>query len=287
MSLLQMCSTELHSRQAETTMMHSAPPKKRARHWSYSDFGHNDTADRNKISATSLLFPLIPNPALKPYQPAATKTSQSEDVVQTVNRLHPSDKQSDAMLQMQEKVKPQQHVKSPSSQMTDIKDFNPAPVVSRKEEPVQSNKGTNEAGPDRFQSHLKMAGADAGMPPKKKFTKLQESLRNEQQSPAAAAPAETGCLSDQNDNAIFTCGKLVVDHIIDRLFSASFATGEQNDAGANPSSKDIEKVRKIITADMTERERKSQGASSTQMGRLLSEVVHKPQNLVEKVIEEA
>ena len=287
-----MCSSELRSRQTDTSMMHSAPPKKRARHWSYSDCGHSDIADRSKISATSLLFPPIPNPSLKPHQPSATKTSQSEDTVQAVDHLHLTNNQSGAALQQQDKAKQQQqHVKLLTNQMvTDTKDFHPAPALARKEKPGQADPGIAGSRTDLFQSHLRMASADAGMPPKKKFTKLQESLKHDRQvgqSPAAAAPAESGCLSDQNDNAIFTCGKLVVDHIIDRLFSASFVAGGQSEATAGPSSTDIEKVRKIITADMTERERKAQGPPSAQMGRLLSEVVHKPQNLVEKVIEEA
>nr|KAG5705358.1 hypothetical protein BaRGS_011130 [Batillaria attramentaria] len=67
------------------------------------------------------------------------------------------------------------------------------------------------------------ASADVSIPPKKKFTKLQETCKAEKSTASeSSAEPQAGCLSDQNDNAIFTCGKLVVNHIIDRLFSANF-----------------------------------------------------------------
>ena len=300
---LQMCSTELNSRQMDSTLMHSAPPKKRARHWSHSDVDRSDLTDRHKIPNPSLFFQTIPNPSLplpvKPQPPSATQTSQ--DAVKKPDPCHLPDKHVGGVVHPQDVCFVEQ---KQDGHLVELKqdvcleekkqDVCLLPDVKEESEGFGTLAPSDQSSTDGYltQQQSKSPSADVGIPPKKKFTKLQDLYKGERPSPvttATPAPATGGgCLSDQNDNAIFTCGKLVVNHIIDRLFSASIAASEQTDApsAASPSSTDIEKVRKIITADMTERE-KSQGPASKDMGRLLSEVVQKPQNLVEKVIEEA
>ncbi|KAK7105664.1 serine-rich adhesin for platelets-like isoform X2 [Littorina saxatilis] len=287
LQLAEMCSTELHGQPTEPAAIRKAPPKKRARHWSYSDVGHGDLACRSKIPPASLLFPPIPNPALKANQPAATKTSQSEGSFQKQNL---PDNQPGSMFQKLEKVT--QQVRRPAefpnhTAAKSVKDFNTLWAEARKDDVGVKTQLTPKHTLDSFvfDHEAKPVTIDSAVPPKRKFTKLHDSFKNERQPPPTVTP-EAGSLSDQNDNAIFTCGKLVVDHIIDRLFTANLATSEKNHATANPSFTDIEKVRKIITADMTEREGSKRPANK-QVGKLLSEVVQQPQNLVEKVIEEA
>lgn len=90
----------------------------------------------------------------------------------------------------------------------------------------------------------------------------------------------TSCVSDQNDNAILTCGKLVVDHIIDRLFSANMSNGCHNETHT-VSSQNIENACQVI-----EKMSKCSTSDGHDVGMLLSEVSHVPERLVEKVIKE-
>lgn len=274
LQLAEMCSSELRSAQADSTALRSAPPKKRARHWSYSEFGHTSTASLIQSSQplpsplkSDLLHPILSVPA---DQASSTLASQSE----MFSVKGSKDKKHQPVSTSSSSAPPDRPQLSPANQ-------NP----SKSDIPSEDIKLGNESSRIQPTSTTSM---DIGMPPKKKFTKLQEACKMETPASDAcptAAAAATSCLSDQNDNAIFTCGKLVVSHIIDRLFSASL-TADESTSPQNLSPVDIEKARKILTADINERDR-SDGSTSRETGRLLSEVVHKPQNLVEKVIEEA
>lgn len=71
------------------------------------------------------------------------------------------------------------------------------------------------------------------------------SVRSKDDTPERRkSQAETlaGCLSDQNDNDIVSCGKLVVDHIFDRLSSTEFSRSAVKLKGLTS----IDEVRKVL-----------------------------------------
>ncbi|XP_071094993.1 HMG box transcription factor BBX-like [Haliotis cracherodii] len=71
------------------------------------------------------------------------------------------------------------------------------------------------------------------------------SVRSKDDTPERRkSQAETlaGCLSDQNDNDIVSCGKLVVDHIFDRLSSTEFSRSAVKLKGLTS----VDEVRKVL-----------------------------------------
>ncbi|XP_076457830.1 uncharacterized protein LOC143291692 isoform X2 [Babylonia areolata] len=274
LQLAEMCSSsELAGGQVDPAVLRKAPPKKRARHWSHSDALHNEVTDQSNLTATPLLLQNMSHISKSLPAPTATQTSQLEMATQKQDLTFQPTAQSTVIVQRKETE--QYCTFKPiniCNQMASVRNVSP---LLKGEKDVHSETVGIIPWSETF-------NMDVGMPPKKKFTKLHDRYKGDRQTAATTSTStESGCLSDQNDNAIFTCGKLVVDHIIDRLLTSS-----EHSESVSPSSTDIEKVRKIIAADITERE-KSRGPSNKDMGKLLSEVVQKPQNLVEKVIEEA
>lgn len=324
-----MCSTELRSTQAEDAVLRSAPPKKRARHWSYSEFGHAVVSNKTVVNQSDS-FTCWPLSNITPsVQSTSAGNLGSESDRPSLQRnddkgnkkvldgfsvilKHDDEDGRKQLLSSQTQLDSKLCEKADANFWTSFKPSQPnSPLQDKKDVSllmdVHDKKDKNllagsllfESSPDipeiskqshravsvikeikntqanqKFESqfcksNLKTSSYEVAMPPKKKFMKLQETYRTDE----ASLEKASGSLSDQNDNAIITCGKLMVDHIIDRLYTAN--NGPFSDRASAPV--DIEQEKTVVD-----------GISASQdVSHHPGEVTHKPQNLVEKVIEEA
>ncbi|PVD27481.1 hypothetical protein C0Q70_12642 [Pomacea canaliculata] len=221
LQLAEMCSTELHGKRPDTSILRCAPPKKRARHWSYSDCGQTDLPEQKSpflLKGESLSATVLDCPSKK----SSLELACSEDV--QVSKKHSLDipcsedtevkassyracllfgsicddatcpscnraispclqKHIDGKLKPMHPVSP---LKAGSAREgLTCRGIDNTNECDEERDMQQVRPGQQSAGasacllPNHDQGVARALLADIGMPPKKKFTKLQVSQQKE------------------------------------------------------------------------------------------------------------